>query len=473
MLEKVQSYMIDNKMVEEGDRILIGVSGGADSICLFHVLLQFAPIFDLRLYVVHVNHGIRKMEAKEDEDYVRKICADYDIDFTLVTKDVPKLAKIYGLSEEEAGRKVRYEAFQKIGRMNYCNKIAVAHNKNDNAETVLFHLIRGTGIKGLTGIPPIRDHIIRPLLCVEREEIEQYMKVNHLSYRTDSTNLTEDYSRNKIRHRILAYVKREINNQVVDHISNTAAHLKEIENYLDDQIQEAFAKIVSYKEQEKEYCINLAEFSKMDIVIQKGIIRLIIKRLGKQLKNIDSHHINLVLGLTRKQVGKQLDLPYGILAIKDYESIRMKKKIKEQKDDKNIKGFTYEIKVPCNLYVPQFNKTISTRLKTYKKSMRIPKNRYTKWFDYDRINNIILLRTKQEGDFIHINSKGSRKKIKSLFIDDKIPREKRNNIPLLADGSHILWILGGRISEAYKVSEETITVLEISIHGGKTDGKGC
>ena len=143
---------------------------------------------------------------------------------------MPSIAKKEGLSEEEAGRNARYKAFNNSYIENKCTKIAVAHNKNDNAETFLFNLFRGSGITGLSGIPPIRDSIIRPLLCLEREEIELYLSKNHISYRIDSTNLTQEYSRNKIRNKILAYGKKEINNGIIEHISNSARMLKEIEN---------------------------------------------------------------------------------------------------------------------------------------------------------------------------------------------------------------------------------------------------
>src|SRR5699024_2969941 len=232
MINKVGSYICENDMLKMGDRIVIGVSGGADSVCLFYVFLDLVKKYNLELFVVHVNHGIRGQEADKDEAFVKSLCKEHRVSFISVKKDVPKIAKLEGLSEEEAGRNVRYEAFYQCYLENACNKIAVAHNKNDNAETILFHLFRGSGIKGLSGIPPKRDSIIRPLLCVEREEIERYLEKKKIPYIIDRSNLEEDYTRNKIRHKVLSYAKDEINYGAVANITNSAAMLTEIQDFL-------------------------------------------------------------------------------------------------------------------------------------------------------------------------------------------------------------------------------------------------
>ncbi len=470
MLKTVQTYMQEHNMISEGDRIVIGVSGGADSVCLFHVLLQLAPKFNLSLFVVHVNHGIRGEEADADEAYVKNLCTTNGIPFIAVKVDVPRIASLEGLSEEEAGRKVRYEAFYDCCNKNKCNKIAIAHNRNDNAETILFHLFRGSGIKGLTGIRATRDHIIRPLLCVSRKEIESYLKKNHINFCTDRTNLTEDYSRNKIRHRIISFAQEEINSKSIEHIVNAAEQLEEINQYLEKNVKMSYEKIVIYSLQQESYEIEIEKLKYEDLVIQKGIIRMVFNQLAHQLKDVDALHVGLVLGLLDKEVGKSLNLPYGILAVRNYYTIIMRAN-KQQKDvletDKIVEQV---ITVPGDYYLSQINQTLHVILIKYKKSMIIPENGCTKWFDYDKIKNTVLIRARNEGDFIQIDSKGSRKKIKSLFIDDKIPREKRDLLPLLADGEHIMWVIGGRMSEAYKVSEDTQVILEISLNGGKNDG---
>lgn len=480
MLRTIKNYMNENNMITKGDRIVLGVSGGADSVCLFHVLLQVAPVFDLSLFVVHVNHGIRGEEAEEDEAFVKKLCENAKIPFWAVKVDIPAIAKEEGLSEEEAGRKVRYEAFYRCLEKNKCNKIAIAHNKNDNAETMLFHLFRGSGIKGLTGISPKRDVIIRPLLCVTRREIEVYLNQQKVSFRIDRTNLTEDYSRNKIRHRILTYAQEEINTKTIEHMAHTANQLRLMENYLEKNVDLAYNRIV-IRNKDGSFQMNVKELQKEERIIQQGIIRNVFYQLANQLKDIDAVHIDLVLGLLTKEVGKRLHLPYGIQAEKGYEHITMSNHGYKNNDDvsntilkeEKIVGYGYELKIPGNTYIPEINHRIQTRIIKYKKNLIIPQDGYTKWFDYDKINNTVIIRTRNSGDYIQIASQGSnsfesktqtsRKKIKSLFIDEKVPREERDFVPLVADGDHIMWVIGGRISEAYKINEETQAILEISL----------
>lgn len=476
MLNTVQNYINKHNMIQEGDRIVIGVSGGADSVCLFHVLQKLVPVHGLTLFAVHVNHCIRGEEADGDEAFVKKLCADSQVSFTLVKTDVKALAAKEGLSEEEAGRKVRYQAFYDCFRENKCNKIAIAHNRNDNAETVLFHLFRGSGIKGLTGIPPVRDVIIRPLLDTGREEIEAYLRENGISYRTDRTNLTQDYSRNKIRHQIISFAKEEINTRAIEHIVSASEKLAEIDRYLDKNIKAAWGKVVIYHETEKTYETDIKKLAQEDPVIQKGIIRSIIKQLAYRLKDVDALHVEMVLELTDKQVGKTLNLPYGIRAVKGYHSITIKRVpdtgtgMKPDGREDVFCPAEQELPVPGDAYLPQTEQILHIKLINYKKNMIIPRNGCTKWFDYDKIKNTVLIRTRKEGDYIQIDSAGGRKKIKSLFIDEKVPREKRDSLPLLADGAHIMWIIGGRMSEAYKVNEETKVILEINLDGGKQDG---
>ncbi|BCJ92644.1 tRNA(Ile)-lysidine synthase [Anaerocolumna cellulosilytica] len=468
MLNTIKRFIDEQNMIKKGDRIVAGISGGADSVCLFYVLLELKEAYAMDFLVVHVNHGIRGQEAAEDEEYVSILCKQYGIPFFSFYFDVPSVSVKNGMSEEEAGRWVRYQAFNECLKKNKCNKIAIAHNKNDNAETILFHLFRGSGITGLTGIKPVREEIIRPLLCVGRAEIEEFLRVREVSFRDDKTNLMENYSRNKIRHRVLKYAAENINPKAVEHIVNAGNQLKEIEQYLDRMIFSAFSRIVVAREG-NEYEVDIEKFIEEEPVIQKGVLRLGVQQLAGGLKDIDAFHIDLIMGLMTKEVSKRLNLPYGILAVREYNCVVLKKQNQNSEESHFFKNHETEIIVPGEQFITGMNLAISTKLINYKKNMIIPKNGCTKWFDYDKIKNTVLIRTRKTGDYLQIDAKGSRKKLKSLFIDEKIPREKRELLPLLADGPHIMWIIGGRMSEAYKVDEETKVILEIHLDGGKDD----
>ena len=202
--EKVLKFINENRMMEKGDNIVIGVSGGADSMCLLDIMLYIATEYDLNIYVVHINHGIRGESAYRDARFVKDYCYSRGVNCTIGEYDVPILASQWGMSHEEAGRRVRYEAFDEmLQRLGGKGKIAVAHNADDSAETILLNLIRGSGLKGMTGIQPVRDNIIRPILCLSRSEIEAYNQAEGINYVTDETNLEDEYTRNKIRMNIL------------------------------------------------------------------------------------------------------------------------------------------------------------------------------------------------------------------------------------------------------------------------------
>lgn len=463
MVNKVHEYIIKNNMLQVNDKIVLGVSGGADSVCLLFLMLELVKKYNLELFVVHINHGIRGEESDGDEAFVRNLCEKENISFYCKRANISEIAKNKGISEEEAGRILRYETFNIACEKYGCNKIATAHNRNDSVETILFNLFRGSGIRGLTGISPVREMIIRPLLCVKREEIESYLRERNESFQTDSTNLEEIYSRNKIRLTLLPFVHNEINSKAEDHIINSGVMLKEIEEYIESNSIICYNKIVRY-ERDDGYSFFVKDLAGENIVIQKSIIRKIIYQLVNQLKDIKSDHIGIVLDLLTKGVGKSVDLPYGLIAIRGYDSITIAEK-KIQKTEQ----IEIETIIPGEYYLPWTGMNINFELKDYKRNLIIPKNSYTKWFDYDKIDNTVFIRTRKTGDFIEIDSEGSRKRIKSLFVDEKVLKEKRNSLPLLADGNHIIWVIGGRISERYKVDCNTKRILIVNVYGGNLD----
>lgn len=482
MLQRIRDYIQQNHMLDQGDRIVIGVSGGADSICLLYALLDICEDYAAKLIVVHINHGLRGEEANKDEQFVMELCKSLDIEYHNFYYDVEEIAKKESLSKEDAGRKVRYQSFYHICKERKCNKLAIAHNKNDNAETVLFHLFRGSGIKGLSGIEPKRSvqiedrniTVIRPLLCVERADIEEYLSKLGKPYRVDESNLTNEYSRNKIRNQILTYVRQEINHNAIKNITEAATQLGEICQYVSNTIEQRYHTLVRQKE--NGFIIPVEELNKEDIVIQKGTIKMALEKLAGHSKDLEAKHIKQVLALTEKQVGKVVHLPYGMIARRDYGDISLLRDRDESKleMDKAFGQAPKELRIPGRIRLPQQQLIVEASLFSYEKNMEIPKNCCMKWFDYDKIENTLVIRTRNEGDFIQINRTGGRKKLKDYFIDHKIPREERDRILLIADGSHILWITGAtdRISENYKVSEKTKNILLIKLMKAEEDKNG-
>ena len=451
MLKKVISYIEKNKILQDGDSVLLGVSGGADSVCMLHVLYSLREKYHLKLYVVHVNHGIRGSEAKRDADFVEQMAENLQIPFRVVTANIPEMAKEQKLSEEEAGRIFRYNTFEQVANEVGANKIAVAHNLNDNSETVLFNLFRGSRLKGLTGISPMRGQIIRPLLCCSRNEIEQYLQENNLSYCTDSTNKETDYSRNRIRLKLMPYIKENINQKAEYNIVNAAENLSQVYEYIYGEAQKAYKIHVK-----DNVLLNSAE--DLNVVILQEVVRMwILENTGK-LKDIKANHVNIVIGLLSNQVSKKSELPYGLKLIKTYEDVKVLPENNEGKDS-NRQTIIEGGKI--------FNTekiTVTVENESFDKS-NIPDLLYTKWLDYDKIKGLTL-RKRLPGDYIEISGSESgrsvKKKLKKYFIDNKIPQEERNNIWLLADGNHVVWIVGYRISEMCKVTDSTKRIIKIT-----------
>lgn len=474
MLKKVEKYIEQYHMIEKGDRIVLGVSGGADSISLFFVMLELREKYNIEIVVVHVNHGIRGEDAKNDEEYVQMLCRENGIFFYSVHADVLAIAKEQKLSEEEAGRKVRYEAFEKACAEYNCNKIAVAHNENDVSETVLLNLFRGTGLKGLTGIEPVRGSIIRPLLCVERREIEQYLREKEIRYQTDQTNLETEYTRNKIRLKLIPYVEREINVRASWHIAKSASILSEASSFIQMEAAKLYERCI--EKREESYQVVLEKFCEAHAILKKEVLRKVLFELSNEHKDIEMRHIHMILELEKQGAGKHIDLPYQMEAVHYYDRLIIRKR-KENKE-REKEELEIEAVIPGIIKIPGSGRSLCFEVicvedsdrNELEKMYRDKKNDYTKWFDYDKIRNTVLARYRKTGDFFVYNERGNRKKLKEYFIEQKVPAEKRKSILLLADGNHIMWIIGYRISEYYKVTNETKRILKVKVDGGNKHG---
>lgn len=455
MLKVVEDYMEKYHMIETGDTVVVGVSGGADSVCLLLLLHEYQSKKEFKIAVVHMNHMIRT-NAKNDADYVKQICDNLQIPFFLYEKDIVGMAKDKGISTEEAGRDARYEAFNEVlASLGGKGKIAVAHNRNDCAETVLFNLFRGTGLTGLSGILPVRDNIIRPVLCLSREQIERYLKRHQFLWCIDSTNKENTYTRNKIRNIIIPYAEKEICKNSADHIARTAGELAEIREYFERQTKIAVNETVTMKQDE--VSIHVYDFLKLENLMQKQVLLYCMEKITLGRKDIGMKHILDIQTLFQKDGSKQIDLPYQLEAVKQYDNVIIRNR-KKRVDN----SFYQEVNVPGKIFLPS-GKVMEFTIFPSQKDENIPEKTYTKWFDYDKILHCLVLRNRKTGDFLTINELMSKKKVKDYLIQEKVPRDERDDLLLLTDGSHILWVLGLRISEYYKVTNETKRILQVMI----------
>lgn len=463
MKKLVKDYMRKHQMLKYGDKVIAGISGGPDSMCMLHQLLELKEEMGIEILVVHVEHGIRGSESEEDARFVAKYCKEKKIDFYLFKENVGHIAKKRRMSIEEAGRVARYEAFQKILLQHHGDKIAVAHNLNDQAETVLFHLFRGTGIKGAGGIQPVNGRIIRPLLDSDREEILLYLKKERIPFRRDKTNDFDCYSRNKIRHHILPVADTIVSNSAV-HLSEAAKVFREAEDYLEEKTRKAYEQYVLEKGNENKIIVS-CHIREEHPLIQKYVFKMCIKNLSGKSKDIRTVHLEKMQDLLNGKVGRKLNLPYNINGEKEYTSVLFYKG-REWRETSN-RGI--DIIVPGQYDIGSLGK-ISVSLIERRDCCSFPEKMYTKWLDYDKIKNNLCLRNRKEGDYITILKNCCRQKLKAYYINEKIPRDERSKIWLLADDSHIIWIIGYRISEYYKITEKTKKILKVQLMGGKADG---
>jgi len=454
-------------MIEPKDKILVGVSGGADSVCLLFLLYKLSVVMDFEVFAVHVNHQIRET-APRDEAFVKELCERFNVSCFVESVPVLEIAKKQGISVEEAGRQVRFDAFAKYKKALRADKIALAHHKDDQAETVLFHLCRGCGVDGIQGIKPVRQDVIHPLLCVDRREIEDYLAKEKLTFVTDETNLLTEYSRNVLRHEVLPVLEERICKGSSAHIARTADISREAVDYLNRQTMQVFERTVSVEQEG--FLVNEMLFTE-HAYIQKSVILEVLSKAAGSRKDISSVHIESVVSLFGSRTGSKINLPYGLMAEKGYEGIRI---IKVKSISANHEECYEQLILDADTNSGEYNFPDGTKLLLRvfeaEENMEVPQKTYTKWFDYDKIKKSLVLRTRQTGDYIYV-AEGQRQTVKAYMINAKIPAAFRNEIPMIADGNHVLWMIGHRISSFYKITNQTKRVLEVEIPGGNEDGR--
>lgn len=312
MKEKVLNTIKKFNLIENGDRIVLGVSGGPDSICMLNILNDIRNDKKLHIefdiIVAHVNHLIRE-ESKDDELFVKQFCKEINVEFYSKSIDIKKMANNYKIGTEEAGRNARYQFFDEILEKTNSNKIAIAHNKNDKVETIIMNILRGSGTAGLKGIEPIKNNkYIRPLIECERVEIEQYCKENNIDARIDKTNFENIYTRNKIRNVIIPYIKEEFNPNIIQTMDRLSDLVKEENEYLEKVVETEYRKLI-IEEKQKEFIMDLKGFNKQEKVIKSRILLYTISRLLGTTKGIEKIHIEDVIKLCDNNIGNKYLTP--------------------------------------------------------------------------------------------------------------------------------------------------------------------
>ena len=466
MEKKVLSYIRERNMIPQGSSGILAVSGGADSVCLLHVMHRLSDELRLRLTVCHVIHGIRGEEAEEDAAFVSDEAKRLGLECRIFRRNVPALAEEQRLSPEEAGRLARYDCLEKLKAELSADWIAVAHQNDDQAETILFHILRGTGLRGLRGIEPVQGDRVRPLLCVSREEIEAWLRAEGLRWRTDSTNLESEYARNRLRNVVFPELCR-INAGAKVHFLLLAKEAEELYDIQEAGVERLRRRCL-YRMADGTVCPpqekgigqrtmeveipDAATLSESKAVLGEFVMQELACLAG-QRKDITRKHIDAVTALFEKETGKQVDLPYGLEAVRSYTGVCLRTGQRNQEsvscDQSTEEGDA------LGSGVGNTGKKLVVARHVYRVGEDIPAGEDRKLIDAAAVKGTPVLRTPRPGDRIVIDASGGSKALNRFFTDQKIPREERTKWPVVADDEKILWVVGLRLSACCKVTEKT------------------
>lgn len=488
--QEIIRYIVAYDMISSGDKVIVGVSGGKDSVTLLNVLSGLSKDWGFGLYAVHVNHMLRGEASEKDKEFVKALCEKMNIPCMAVSVNVQELADDKGISVEEAGRLARYKIFDEAARKAQGDdrkqpvKIALGHHRDDNVETILLNMVRGASLNGITGMMAVRERgdftYIRPLLCVGREDISKYADTLHLEYVDDVTNFSDEYSRNKIRLNVIPELQK-VNSKAVEHIDDTADRLYELQEYIEKKIQEGMSNIVDRRDDK--IALDVFRLKAEEPAIRTGVVHRCIGQMAGTLKDISHVHVRDVISLMDKQTGRQIELPYGIVASRSYSNIMLSRKsdspgrswYRADYDNNNLKmNLTPHVDISISeiknggreIVLGDGSKIVFEIIDVddVNRPLLVQKNFYAKAFDCDTIKGNLILGRPEPDD--QIKFAGGTKQLKKYFVDEKIPLEIRNQLVVLKDLNGVLWVLGYRIGEQYKITERTEHALLVTVIGG-------
>jgi tRNA(Ile)-lysidine synthase len=460
--EKVKSFMQETIKIKRDTVVLMGVSGGSDSVALLCIMDELKDELGIELGVIHVEHGIRGPESVDDARFTENLCKKKNIPCRIISVDVPEYKEKTGTSEEEAARILRYQSFEnEINRIEKSGRkcvLAVAHHKEDNAETILLQMLRGTGLKGLSGLDPVRDKIIRPLLELSKSEILDYLKKLNQEYRTDSTNSDREIQRNLVRLDVFPLLNK-INSKATEHITECAESVREAEEYLSEEAEKWL-----HTNRDEDGSLNANKLAELKKVLGKQIILDWLRDTKSYGKDISRKQIEAIWNLSNGPDGKSVSLP-GRMAVQKNNN-----RLEYIDDPGKNKTINNDKKIDIVIRKPEVGETVSFSAQGatyvvsafYKNSeSEIPQIKYTKWFDYDRIGTDLHFRSKMPGDYFVIDASGKSQLFRRYCINEKIPKEERDRILLFTESSLIHWAVGYRMGCNAEIIDETSRVLEI------------
>lgn len=467
LLKKTKQFIRDKQLLDQGDRILVGVSGGVDSLALLDVLIKLSTEENWSLFAAHLDHQFRGQESHEDAMYVQQFCLERNIPCKIGKVDVPLLIQQSHMNPQEAARVARYQFFREIAKEWRTNKLALAHHANDQAETVLMRILRGTGVDGLGGIPKRRKEahfeIVRPFLSVLKHELEEYCSTNNIIPRLDSSNLKKKYHRNFIRLEVIPWLEQAVNPALQTSLSQLSEIAQAESDLLDQMCEEILPKIIKTK-QEAKIVMKGKLFMDCHLALQRRLIKLIFSYLVGRYVNIAFIHIDhLCRWIHKGRNSTEVELPHGIRVTKEYDDIIFSV---DSASEVKINPYSYIIEVPGRTYIEEIDAWISVQISDQRVPPETEGEAYAV-FDCEQLMGQLVIRNRKAGDRMSLLGMRGSKKVKDIFIDQKIPPRIRDITPILADDQGILWIPGVKRSNRALITTHTKHTL--TIHLEKTE----
>ncbi len=446
--QKVLNFIREKNLIQTGDKILVALSGGPDSVFLLRFLVKYSDKLNIKVGAIHVNHMIRGKAALEDEEFCVNLSLYLGIVLHRISKKVKSFACKNKISLEEAGRKVRYSEFEKVGRKYGYNKIATAHNCNDNAETVLLNLIKGAGLKGISGIPFMRGNIIRPILNITKEEILNYLDGEKLNYRVDLTNLSSDYERNFLRNEIIPLIQQRLNPDVVKSLFNSSEIFKDAALVINNEVEKTLTNSSSFGKDELK--ISLKRLRETD----KKITGFFLKSLIEEnfAIQVTFNDIKKIISLIENEVGRKAELTNKLYAVREREEIIVTRKKTISAGEPIFLKAGDVVKINGNTLSVTESKNFPVKYST---------SRMKEFISADNIKGNFLLRRWKVGEkFLPIGLDGS-KKISDFLNEQKLPSSKKKEQLVLTNNNKIVWVVGLRLDERFKITNHTKKVYEL------------
>ncbi|MDD5711221.1 MAG: tRNA lysidine(34) synthetase TilS [Smithellaceae bacterium] len=456
MLRKLREAIVSEGLLEEGERVVVAVSGGADSVALLSGLAILADELALELIVAHLNHGMRGEESGREAAFVRDLSLNLNLPCEAGFIDVPSLAKM-GRSLEEMCRQERYAFLTRVAKNCGATKIALGHNREDQAETVLMNILRGCGLEGLRGMLPKRDGIyIRPLLAVSREEIVLFLKGLGQGFMKDSSNSDERYLRNRLRHRLLPELRASYNPNMVETLNRMAETLRRDDDFIAKAAWQVVAEL-GVTDKDTVISVPIPRLLSHHPAVRARILKNLMERCTPAGQGISFLHVKALEGMLRRDGPSAcFDLPHGLQARREYDRLELS----FRKMGEGMVDFEYEVAIPGWTDVAELGRAFRFELmEPGSLSARPP----AVLFDLEKLSLPLTVRNLRPGDRIQPLGMEGIKKLKSYFIDEKIPRVRRAAIPLLVDQESVVWIGGMRMSERVKITDKTRQVLKVEM----------